>query len=231
MELNREPLYLQIVRALADEITAGAYAPGARFPSERELADRFDISRPTANKVLSALVASGSIRRKKGVGAFVAEPTLQHDMRSMMSFTEKARSAGYTPLTKVLSMGPTRDAELGEAIKLVRLRYIDGEPVIYEKRLLAARLCAGLSADAAAGSLYAALSEGLGLKLGRAEQRARAVAPNAEERRALSLRAGAACLRVDGRGYLADGSLLWIEDTLFRGDRFEIAGTLAPISS
>lgn len=228
MELNREPLYLQIAEALRGEISSGVYGPGMRFPSERELAERYSVSRPTANKVLSSLAASGHILSRKGVGAFVAGPPLQHDMRALLSFTEKARRAGFVPLTRLLAMERTVDAELGEAIRLVRLRFIDGEPVIYEKRLLSAPLCAPLTAEAASGSLYAALSQGLGLQLGRAEQRARAVAPTAQERRRLSLRAGSACLRVEGRGYLADGRLLWIEDTLFRGDRFEIAGTLIP---
>ncbi len=231
MQLNRTPLYQQIVELLRTELKEGVHPSGARFPSERDLAERFTISRTTANKVLSVLVADGTLQHRKGVGAFVQGPPLQHDMSAMLSFTEKAKRAGFAPFTKVCEFARISHVELGEAIHLVRLRMVDGTPVILENRWLSAEHCKALTEEMAAGSLYAVLSDSLHLVVGHAEQRARAVVPTSEERKIFGLRAGSACLRVEGHGYLTDGTLLWVEDTLFRGDFFDIHGTLRPDGS
>ncbi len=230
-ELIREPLYQQIVELLRGELAQGQWAPESRFPSERELAARFAISRTTANKVLSVLAADGLVQHRKGLGAFVAGKPLQHDMGELLSFTEKARRSGFLPETRVLAFRREEDGAWGQALYLERLRSVDGEPVIFERRWLNAALCPGLTEEMAAGSLYDALINGLGLTVACAEQRARAVAPDGRERALLGIRQGQACLRVEGRGLLADGQELWREDTLFRGDRYEIHGVLTPAGS
>ncbi len=226
MQLNRTPLYLQIVGLLHSELAEGRPAVGERFPSERELAERFDVSRATANKILSVLVSEGALQHRKGVGAFVAQPALEHDLSALLSFTEKARRAGHQPETLVTVYKTEPHPDFGTALHLVRHRLVDGMPAILECRWLDAARCGNLTPELAAGSLYDALSGPLGLSLGHADQRVRAVVPTAEERAVLKTRQGTACLRVTGNGYLADGSLLWVEDTLFRGDLFEFHATL-----
>lgn len=225
--LIREPLYQQIVDLLLQEISNGKYPPDCRFPSERELAARFEISRTTANKVLSMLVADRQLQYKKGVGAFVSSKPLEHDMSALFSFTEKARRSGLTPETRVLKFEDKRHEELGDTIYLERLRSADGVPVIFERRFLVKSVCAGLMPAMAAGSLYEAL-KGLGIEVSYAEQRARAVSPSAEEKALLQIKQGCACLRVEGRGFMANGETIWEENTLFRGDRYEIHGILGP---
>jgi GntR family transcriptional regulator len=225
--LVRDPLYMQIVEVLLREISEGKYPRESRFPSERELAARFEISRTTANKVLSMLVAERRLQYRKGVGAFVSSRPLEHDMSALFSFTEKARREGIVPETKVLRFEDALHDELGETIYLERLRSADGVPVIFEKRHLVKAVCAGITREMAAGSLYEAMRK-LGIEVSRAEQRARAVSPDTEERKLLQIRQGCACLRVEGRGYLPDGGIIWEEDTLFRGDRYEIHGILGP---
>ena len=49
------PHYLKIRDALRRQIESGAYAEGARLPSERELADAFGVSRMTARQALRLL--------------------------------------------------------------------------------------------------------------------------------------------------------------------------------
>ena len=226
MQLNRTPLYLQIVDLLHRELAEGRPAVGERFSSERELAERFDVSRATANKILSVLVSEGALQHRKGVGAFVSQPALEHDLSALLSFTEKARRSGHRPETLVAVFETVSHPAFGSALHLVRHRLVDGVPAILECRWLDAARCGNLTPAMAAGSLYEALSGPLGLGLGHADQRVRAVVPTAEERAVLKTRQGTACLRVTGSGYLSDGSLLWIEDTLFRGDLFEFHATL-----
>ncbi len=57
-----------IVNAAAD----GTLAPGARLPTERELAHRFTVPRNAVRKTLAQLEAEGAITRHVGRGTFLA---------------------------------------------------------------------------------------------------------------------------------------------------------------
>ena len=105
---------------------------------------------------------------------------------------------------------------------------MDDMPVIFECRWVDAEICAGLTPELAAGSLYEALNDKLCIPIAYAEQRVRAVIPESRERVLLGVPVSQACLRIEGGGYLADGRPIWQESTLFRGDRYEIHGVLSP---
>ncbi len=66
------PLYEQLYRFVLAEIDAGHFAPGARVPSEKELAEHFHVSRITSKRALEKLAADGLIQRTRGRGSFVA---------------------------------------------------------------------------------------------------------------------------------------------------------------
>src|ERR1700759_701525 len=101
-QLVRDPVYCQLNGLLRELIRSGEYRKGDQFLTEREIATRFGISRATANKALSSLVAEGVVSFKKGVGTFVQSNLLAYDLRTLVSFTEKARAAGRVPSTRVL---------------------------------------------------------------------------------------------------------------------------------
>ncbi|MEU2106828.1 MULTISPECIES: GntR family transcriptional regulator [unclassified Nocardia] len=67
------PKYLQIAEHLRDLIERGELAPGAEVPSERELAARWQVARPTAAKALNALRQRGIVTSRRGSGTYVAE--------------------------------------------------------------------------------------------------------------------------------------------------------------
>ena len=57
---------------LRELLASGTFLPGARFPSEYELQERFGVSRMTANKAVSLLVAEGLLTRGvRGSGTYV----------------------------------------------------------------------------------------------------------------------------------------------------------------
>jgi len=68
------PMYEQIATALREEIQNGKYAVGDRVPSEKELADKYNVSRITSKKALEILSAEQLIVRQPGRGSFVADP-------------------------------------------------------------------------------------------------------------------------------------------------------------
>ncbi|WP_309085629.1 FadR/GntR family transcriptional regulator [Chelativorans sp.] len=67
-------LYRQVADQLGQLIDRGEYAIGDRLPSERELADRLGISRPTVREALIALEVQGRVRIRVGSGIYVTAP-------------------------------------------------------------------------------------------------------------------------------------------------------------
>ena len=101
-QLVRDPVYQQLNDLLQGLIRSGDFQSGQQFLTEREVSERFGVSRATANKALSHLVVEGVLEFRKGVGSFVREGVMGHDLQSLMSFTRKATLAGRRPETKVL---------------------------------------------------------------------------------------------------------------------------------
>lgn len=73
MDNGNQPLYLQIYNYLITGIKSGKYREGDRIPSEKELAEEFQVSRITSKKALEKLSNDGIITRQPGRGSFVAD--------------------------------------------------------------------------------------------------------------------------------------------------------------
>ncbi|WP_170786687.1 FadR/GntR family transcriptional regulator [Ruegeria lacuscaerulensis] len=88
-------LSAQIAQAIRDAIVSGQLIVDERLPSEAELADQFQVSRPTVREALKRLAAQSLIRTQRGAtgGAFV----------NRLSF-EDAYSQQITTSTLLLSM-------------------------------------------------------------------------------------------------------------------------------
>jgi GntR family transcriptional regulator len=68
------PLYFQLGAALKEIVDMAAWQPGARFPTEREISEKFDVSRTVIRRALDLLEGEGGITRIRGKGTFVAPP-------------------------------------------------------------------------------------------------------------------------------------------------------------
>jgi DNA-binding FadR family transcriptional regulator len=62
-----------VAHELAVLVRAGHFVPGDRLPSERQLAARFGVSRPTVRVALGALESMGLVETRPGSGTFVAQ--------------------------------------------------------------------------------------------------------------------------------------------------------------
>ena len=241
-ELVTDPIYKQVADLLI-ELVHTEYKPGDQFLTERQIGERFTISRTTANKALANLVVDGILEFRKGVGTFVSRRKLTGDLKRLVSFTEKARAAGFLPTTVAKSLRRTTVGALvllppAEVVALLdceeetdvyemeRVRHVDGSPVIYERRALFADPCAGLTMEAIAGSLYTVFAVTYGLTLEGVAQRIRARSVSAAEAVHLDVKPGAAALELTAVGHLAGGRPLWYEETLYRGDSYEFVNQL-----
>lgn len=67
------PKHRQIFESIQSDIENKVYAPNSQLPTEQELAEKFDVSRPTVVKALDRLKDLGYVYRVQGKGTFVCE--------------------------------------------------------------------------------------------------------------------------------------------------------------
>src|SRR5690348_4949912 len=69
--VRRSRIYEHIVEQIRALIREGRWAPGDQIPPERELAERFRVSRTSVREALRALEMQGIIDSRQGGGTFV----------------------------------------------------------------------------------------------------------------------------------------------------------------
>lgn len=66
-------LYRQVADSIMASIQSGDFKPGARLPSERDLAASFKVSRPTIREAMIALEIRGLVEARHGSGIYITE--------------------------------------------------------------------------------------------------------------------------------------------------------------
>jgi GntR family transcriptional regulator len=147
------PKYFQLREILLDLIEDDELPVDAPIPSERELCQRFGLSRMTVRQAVDHLVTEGRLYRVPGKGTFVARPKIEMPLR-LVSFTEDMRARGLEPgardldrrttpanahLARVFDVPPGTDVHVIE-----RLRTADGEPMAVERSHIPLTVAPGL---------------------------------------------------------------------------------------
>jgi GntR family phosphonate transport system transcriptional regulator len=124
MDLERDSgvaLWRQIEETLGQEIQAGAFKPGHRFPTEAEIAERFKVHRHTARHTIASMVHRGLLRIERGVGIFVEDVVIDYPVARRTRFSanliQQRREPGHTLLGAREIVPP---AEVAQALKLKR---------------------------------------------------------------------------------------------------------------
>ncbi|HED2545505.1 GntR family transcriptional regulator [Raoultella planticola] len=124
-------VYNNVVNLLKNKINSPLYSIGDLLPSEKELAELYDVSRNTLRKALKTLEEEGLIERRHGSGTWIRNKHFQASVTHLDSFTEIARNEGKTPSSQILKFElQTASEEIAKALQLQH-----GEPVYYAKRL------------------------------------------------------------------------------------------------
>ncbi|MDI3298041.1 MAG: GntR family transcriptional regulator [Bacillota bacterium] len=233
------PYHEQILGRLLEAIQGGELPVGARLPSERELAERFGVSRMTGRRALQELVELGLAERQVGRGSFVVQVKVRQQLQGLTSFTEDMRALGMRPSSRVLDVA--RRLPDAEAQRLLGLRR--GEPVLYLKRL---RLADGrpmaleinhlplvrlpglesLPREALEGSLYELFGSRWDRRPASATQTLEADLAGPEEARLLEVRPGAPILRITRLSRDQDGIPLEFVRSYYPGDRYRFQAEL-----
>ena len=93
LRTKKQPLYDQLVDILTEKIEQ-EYRPGDLMPSERELSERYGLSRTTVRLALQELEQLGMVVRQHGRGTFVADRSAQRAFPTRRSLS----SARFSPM-------------------------------------------------------------------------------------------------------------------------------------
>lgn len=96
------PLWRRIEAAIRRAIDDGSYGPGARLPSDRQLAELFSANRVTARKALGALEQQGLVRIEHGSGTYVAEK-VRYALGEKVRFNQNLEALNIRPSRRLLS--------------------------------------------------------------------------------------------------------------------------------
>ncbi|MDB9736805.1 FadR family transcriptional regulator [Porticoccaceae bacterium] len=126
-------LYRQIADKILVLIESGEYSIGSRLPSERELAERFSVSRPTIREAVIALEAKGRVSVKTGSGVYVVEPSVEFTglAKSVSPFElieSRVFIEGEAAALAAVLITESQLAELEQALEAMALENVEGDP-------------------------------------------------------------------------------------------------------
>ncbi|AUD15353.1 MULTISPECIES: GntR family transcriptional regulator [unclassified Planococcus (in: firmicutes)] len=225
------PIYIQIEEQLKQQIQQGDFSVGTSIPSERELSERFAVSRMTVRQSITNLVNDGLLYREKGRGTFVASPKVEQPLNGLTSFTEDMESRGMVPSSKLIGfeiLEPESDVaqELqlshGDQVYFVeRIRFADDKPMAIERTFLPVKRFPDLTEESFQGSLYAVIENQQQLKISRATQRMEAGLVKKEDADLLEIQLPAAILIIERISFLEGDLPFEVVRSTYRADRYK----------
>jgi len=105
--IKTKKIYEQIVDQIGKLVAGGQLKPGDRLPSERELVERFQVSRASIREAISALEMMGLIEVRSGEGTYIRQVNID---------------SVVAPLAWMLFIEKDTDLELYEARKILEVQ-------------------------------------------------------------------------------------------------------------
>ena len=146
MELESgRPRHEQISDWLRNRIEQGTYEVDEKLPSEKQLGDRFDVSRVTVRRALQTLESEDYIYRRQGLGSFVKERRAAQGLVRLTDFAQDMAQAGLEASSRVEHHAPETPppavavhlaTDDQTVMRLDRLRLGDGRPVAFDRTWL-----------------------------------------------------------------------------------------------
>ncbi len=126
--MSEQRLYHSIAAKILGLIETGEFPPGSRLPGERDLAERFGVSRVTVREAEIALEAQGWIAIKTGSGVYAKSgpDKAWSALPDVTAFELTAARAVIEAEAAALAAGRITDAELAELDTLIAVM---GDPL------------------------------------------------------------------------------------------------------
>lgn len=224
-------LHHQIRQYLLNQAQIHGWLAHAKIPSERELQAEFNASRITIRDGLTKLESQGFIYRVNRKGWFISPPRLLWDPCHRVNFYQQARDQGMQPETEVVSVNPLYDAPLirhqfgmdyGNNLELLRLRRLDGRPVMVERIYLRQTDFPGLAQQPLDGSITELFANKYQVQIDHESSHILVCGTQSEEAALLGIPEGTACLHIERKRYDANDRLVDYNLEYWRHDALEL---------
>ena len=227
------PLYQQIKGLILQSLQSGEWKPGESIPSEIDLAARFRVSQGTVRKAIDDLAAENLVIRRQGKGTFVAthaEHQVQYRFLRLQPDSGDASVEGPAERHIIDCKQIRAPADVARALGLRtseaviqarRVLSFQGIPTILEDIWLPGQAFKGLSTEHMAnypGPTYAMLELDFGVRMVRAEEKIRAVLPDAEQAGLLQVAPDTPLLSVERLAYTYNDVPMELRRGLYRTD-------------
>jgi len=228
------PLYHQIYMQLRDEIISGVRPFGSLVPTEQDLSTRFGVSRITARRALDELAAEHLVARKRRVGTQVIynlpikpiEANIAKAVDSLVTFGRKTKvtvvdvrkEAAVEPIASLL--GVPVDTML---LKVVRLRWLDGEPLGCTIAHLPETFAATVNERSLKKAPILTLVQQDGHEIGTARQTIAAISADPGMAAALHIEPMMPLLKITRAFRDSHGAPLLLTRAFYRADRYQVS--------
>ncbi|WP_089138203.1 phosphonate metabolism transcriptional regulator PhnF [Vibrio rumoiensis] len=189
-------MYLDIAHTLEQEIS-NQYSGGDYLPSEKMLAERFEVNRHTVRRAVDELIMIGKVHRQQGKGCMVLAQPMSYPIHAKAAFTRNLLDQGSQPRSEVLKahlitansdLAQQLNVELDSRIIHIRtLRKVNGRPMAVIEQYLANLNWWPVLQNFKSGSLHQFLRDHLGVNLTRSKTRISANPPNNQSCRLLQM--------------------------------------------
>jgi GntR family transcriptional regulator len=233
------PRYHLLKETLRNEIKNNLYKQGELIPSEKELQERFKLSRTTIRRAIKELSDEGLLDPQPGRGTFVRKPKLSSSLRRLWGFHQEMSALGYVPSVETISAeqiaadktiaGKFKVPE-GEMVwKLIRLQKIDGQQMalLTAYHLVKHVPSLGQILTDANVSVYELLTQN-GVFIAHAEESLEAITVSAKEGRILGVKSGYPALLIERLTYDRLDRIVEFSIRVCRADRYRYTSALTP---
>ena len=225
--------YQEIANDLRSQIQSGVYKSGEQLALEREMCEQYGVSRITIKKAVDQLVKEGLVVKRRGSGTFVKSLGNEevHDISMANQFTGFSKVfEGHKVATRIIRFDIIHPSpEVAEKLNIttddfvydiVRLRKVDGEPVVIEYTNMPIELIPGIKREVLENSIYGYIEGQLHFKIQSAHRFIRALLPTLQEEELLQIEHGTMpILEVEQTAFLDDGRAFEYSKAHHRGDK------------
>jgi len=229
------PKYFSISQAIISRIRQGDLQPGMKIPSENDIIKTYQVSNTTARKTLQEIENAGWAIKIKGKGTFVRSANVERSATRILGFTRNMIEAGYRPSTKLLLSRLSKKGHQGvingrfyhlpgPLYRIVRLRYADDIPMMYEERFISQEFCPGITQHDLEQSLYDLYEQRYQLSLTEVKQMLSASIIDDEDMMSLfDLTGPIPAIVVEGVTFFGKELILEMEKSVYRGDKYKFS--------
>lgn len=226
----KTPKYIQLMKILMNDIDKHMNE-NDKLDSEREICDKYGVSRTTVRQALDELEKNKYIYKIQGKGNFISSKDAKQDLINFYSFTDEMKKLGRVPKSELIGFEITEaDEKISRKLmlnkkdlvyKISRIRIADEIPMMFEITYLPYDKFQGLKKDMLMKkSIYSIFKEEFNLNMKLAEETFEAIVINKLESIYLGINEGAPGLKVERTTY-ENKEIVEYTVSIARGDKFK----------